>query len=282
MKFEKSVIELIKIRRSVRSYDKQELGTEQIAAIEAILQSNVVGPFGNTVRFELIIKMDAKANNKVKLGTYGFISGARYFIAGAVKPSPKANLDYGYLLEHIILHLTAMNLGTCWLGGTFSRSEYAILLNRDNNIIIPSITPVGKAAKAMSQREKIIRWGAKADTRKLWEELFFNKSLVHSLTKDDAGAYTDPLEMIRFAPSASNKQPWRIFFTTDAFHFYLKRTPGYGMVAKDVDLQMIDIGIAMSHFELVCSELNLRGQWQEINPGIEARDMEYNVSWVVK
>ena len=36
----------------------------------------------------------------------------------------------------------------------------------------------------------------------------------------------DCLEMVRIAPSASNKQPWRVVRDGPAWHFYCQRTPG--------------------------------------------------------
>lgn len=268
MKLETSAIELIKKRRSVRTYKKVDFDTSLTEKINSMLKSYTEGPFGNKVLFSLVEKKLAKENNKIKLGTYGFISGARYFIASQVKNTLNANIDVGYLLEKVILQLTALDLGTCWLGGTFSRSDFSDILSSESDIIIPAITPVGYPADSMSVRENIIRWGAKADSRKKWEELFFSDSFNYTLSKEAAGLYEIPLEMVRLAPSASNKQPWRIIKTDDTFHFYLNRNPGYGKISKGVDLQMIDMGIAMAHFELSCSELNINGTWVNIDPGI--------------
>jgi hypothetical protein len=59
------------------------------------------------------------------------------------------------------------------------------------------------------------------------------------------------------APSATNKQPWRIVRDGAAWHFYLRRTKGYGKgsalftVLRIADLQRVDLGIAIRHFELV-------------------------------
>ncbi len=280
MDFEISVIELIKKRRSRRSFADQDLDKSQIEIIKSILQSYTCGPFGNTVVFSLIEKSFAQENHKVKLGTYGFISGARYFIAGQVEKGEYANEDYGYLLETIMLHLTALDLGTCWLGGTFSRSDFSGILQAGNNTIIPAVTPVGVPADKATIRENIIRWGARSDMRKKWGELFFGNSFTSPMTKKDAGAYEVPLEMVRLAPSASNKQPWRISKTPDEFRFFLKRTEGYIRIGNGVDLQRIDIGIAMAHFELACRESGLPGHWVKTDPiTISPEFGEYCISW---
>ena len=33
--------------------------------------------------------------------------------------------DFGYLMERVILYATALGLGTCWLGGTLTKSSFA-------------------------------------------------------------------------------------------------------------------------------------------------------------
>ena len=53
--------------------------------------------------------------------------------------------------------------------------------------------------------------------------------------------------MVRFAPSAVNKQPWRIIAVGDRYHFYEKKDNGYVGEATG-DLQKIDVGIALCHF----------------------------------
>lgn len=280
MKFESSIIEIIKKRQSKRSYLNKDIDPSQIEQIMAILQNYTIGLFGNKVEFYLIEKKAAQENHKVKLGTYGFIRGARYFIIGQVKNAPYANEDYAYLLEKIILHLTGMNLGTCWLGGTFKRSDISEILSSDDDMIIPAITPVGWPTVSFSGKESLIRWGAKSDFRKEWNELFFHNDFFHPLTKEEAGIYAEALEMIRIGPSASNKQPWRILKSENAFHFYLKRTSGYQKEIKTTDLQKMDMGIAMAHFELTCKELRLNGKWINSDPQIISPEIDaYCISW---
>ncbi len=278
-----SILEIIRKRKSKRNFIDRDLDNGLIEKINSLLQKYITGPFGNKVTFSLIEKKHAMENHKVKLGTYGFISGAGYFIAGQVKDSKFANEDYGYLLEKIILNLTELGLGTCWLGGTFKRSDFFAILKADCDMIIPAITPVGFSTENKSAKESIIRWGAGADNRKKSEELFFIDTSAESISKEVASRYDQPLEMVRLAPSASNKQPWRILIGSEALHFYMKRTPGYKKDSGSVDLQRIDMGIAMSHFELACGELNLRGVWNIFDQGAEYSEFgEYLISWKIE
>jgi hypothetical protein len=80
------------------------------------MANNNVGPFGSPVRFSLVAAKPGESETLKKLGTYGFIKGARAFIIGAIKHSEKNLEDYGYLMEQVILFATSLGLGTCWLG----------------------------------------------------------------------------------------------------------------------------------------------------------------------
>jgi nitroreductase len=283
MDFRNSITDIIKIRQSKRDYSAVPFNKELYEKIQTTLSKTNKGPFGNTIDFKLIEKTKAKDEHKVKLGTYGFISGARYFIAAGINiEKPYILEDYGFLMEKIILHMTGLGLGTCWLGGTFKRSEYSVILGNNKQLTVPAISPVGFPRKKKSIRDNLIRLGAKSNSRKPWNELFFNDSFDNPLSKADADSYTTPLEMLRRAPSASNKQPWRILKTEKAFHFFLCETPGYDKMIKAVKLQRIDMGIAMLHFEVTCKETNIKGKWEILKPRIEPSDAKYLVSWIIE
>ena len=114
--------------------------------------------------------------------------------------------------------------------------------------------------------------------------MFFDGTWDRPLDKFMAGRYEIPLEMVRLAPSSTNKQPWRIVKDKGVFHFFLQRSAGYyAKMTSAVDLQRIDMGIAMCHFELVAKDLFLDGHWVEIDDfsfGPLPKRTEYVVSWV--
>jgi len=195
--------------------------------------------------------------------------------------------DYGYLMELIILKAADLGLGSCWQGGTFTKSRFAkkIALNADE--IIPAVTSVGYAAQNPRWVDGKIRAAAGSDRRLPWDKLFFDGGFDTPLSKDVADVYAMPLEMVRLGPSASNRQPWRIVKEGDDLHFYLRRTRGYrtnnyAKMLKMADLQRIDMGIAMCHFELTLQGLGIDGRWVVNDPGIATPNelTEYSVSWV--
>ena len=81
--------------------------------------------------------------------------------------------------------------------------------------------------------------------------------------------------MVRWAPSAVNKQPWRIIVSNNNYHFYEKRDKGY-VGEKTGDLQKIDVGIALCHFVMGLEEKGEAPKALIADPGITVPDeVEY-------
>ncbi len=276
-----SMIQAINKRVSVRSYTDEPIGQEKKQKIMDLLRSPSKGPFGHQVRFTLIDFSEINKNEVRSLGTYGFISGAKSFIVSAVKDGAGSMVDLGYCFEKVILAATILDLGTCWLGGTFKRANFAKRINTAHDEIVVAISPIGYARDRRTVREVAVRRFANSDHRKPWGDLFFDGDMNTPLSKDSSGVYAVPLECLRRGPSASNNQPWRIIYDRPrrAFHFYLKRTWGYDKLNGDIDLQLVDMGIAMCHFELAVREKGLSGTWEVEKPDSANGSTEYVVTW---
>jgi nitroreductase len=275
-----SIIETINSRVSCRTFSDRPIEPDKKAALKTFLRANRESPFGSEVRFQLLDLDGPGIEDTRTLGTYGVIKGGRLYIAGALRPGPKAMEDFGYCMEKNILEATALGLGTCWLGGTFNRSGFAEEMMLGDNELLPAVSPVGYAAGSRSIVDRVFRFSAGSDRRRGWHEIFFDGSIDHPMERKSAGAYEKPLACLRIAPSASNKQPWRVIRNNGIFHFYLKRTPGYGNILGEIKLQNIDMGIAMCHFELSSKDMGLQGQWRVNEPKLQAGDVEYIASWV--
>jgi hypothetical protein len=279
--FNKPVTEIIKSRISIRTYEPTRLEQNLKKNLNDYLET-VKGPFTGKVRFK-IIDSDAALNSNIKLGTYGIIKGSSSFVVSAVEEGDMNLEELGCELESFVLYAASLGLGTCWMGGTFKRGEYAKALELKEGELLPIVTPIGYPAKSEGFVGTVMRRLAGSRNRKPWEELFFNSSFDNKLGKSEAGIYAEALEMVRLAPSASNKQPWRIVRDNDKLHFYLQHTKGYSS-ALGFDMQRIDIGIAMCHLDFTLKEAGIEGNWEKSKP--EIKDMnelsEYVVSWVGK
>ncbi len=284
MNFSRPVTDVIRERTSRRTFLKQKFEEETRDWILNLLKNHdFESPFSKFVgkiRFELIAVPEFDPRERKNLGTYGFIKGAQNFIVGAVEKSKYNREHFGYILETIILMATEKGLGTCWLGGFFNRSLFSAKINCTSEEIVPAITPIGYSVKR-KVREKITRAVIKANKRFAWEKLFFKSDFNTPVSHENLGEYKLLLESVRLAPSASNQQPWRVVkeLNKNIFHFYIVKSKT-GMGLRYMKFRRLDIGIAVSHFDLTSKELGVEGSWVFEEPLIpESDDYLYIISW---
>lgn len=280
MNMDFSVEEAIRKRYSVRNYSEQEIESEKREKIKSFIDS-LDNPFGKKVNFHYLDNIDIK--NGEKLGTYGVIKGAKQYIGTAIELESMALEALGYELEALILYLAHLDIGTCWLGGTFDRKGFAKAMNVGENEIFPAITPYGYAATKKHIKETLMRKMIQADQRKDWNQLFYKEDFLVPLMREEARELEFPLEMVRLGPSASNKQPWRIILKDNTCHFYEYKEPGYSE-RFPYDIQRIDMGIAAAHFHLAVKEKGIEGYFDTTyEPKVNLPDnMEYVFSWIIE
>jgi len=275
--FDATVGDLIRRRCSWRTFTNQALTSEHRELMQKFIDGLEPAPFANRIRVKVFDEPAAKGGIK---GTYGVIRGASTFLVGAAPQGPQSLEDFGYVFEEVLLRATDLGLGTCWMGGTFSRTVFGERIGLGPSEVVPAISPVGYRADRRGSVDALFRFSAGSAKRKPWQDLFFQQDFKTPLTSAEAGAFTEPLEMVRLAPSAANKQPWRLITDGEAWHFLLERTSGFSALWS-VDLQRIDMGIAMCHFELCAREAGLKGHWESRVPGlILPKRYEYSISWV--
>lgn len=269
----KNITEHIKARRSVRSYDGRTLDEntkEQLLGFAGEIQN----PFDIPVAFKFL---DAKKDGL----SCPVVSGTELYVGGKIKNMPNASVAFGYSFEAFVLYAQSLGLGTVWLGGTMNRSAFEQAMELGEDEMMPCASPVGYPARKMTIRESVMRKTIKADERLPFEELFFDGSFDTPLRKEKAEKFVAPLEMVRLAPSAVNKQPWRVVIADNSAHFYLKRSKGFGHEGK-LDMQMIDIGIALCHFAFAAKDTGLDICFVQNDPKLtENTDVEYIASYAL-
>jgi hypothetical protein len=282
--FSQPVADLIKNRYSCRSFDGRGLEPDILAALEKFPAALEL-PFKNSVRFGIIDNERVRAENIFSGGSYGLIKGVRYYVSALVKKdAPHCWEDIGFGLETFVLYATSLDLGSCWIGGVFDRKHFGRDLGILEAEMLPAVVAVGRQAGRRSLRDRLVRWSAKGDMRKDPAAIFFNHDWRTPFLYADFPQWASVLENVRLGPSASNKQPWRIIMKDNNFHFFLNRDKAYSAMMPNVDLQRIDLGIAMCHFQLAAQELGLPGEWRSgepVLPGTPA-NFEYIVSFVIK
>ena len=261
------LLKTIKGRKSVRTFDGKPISAEDRRLLEAYIQT-IRNPFGIPVRFVLLDATEHGLSSPV-------LSGETLYAAGKVDRAPLADVAFGFAFEKLVLYAWTLGIGTTWIGGTMKRELFERAAGLSAGEMMPCVTPLGYPAKKRSVREAMMRKGVGADSRLPAEKLFFGNAWDAELPADQQAALADLIEMVRWAPSAVNRQPWRIVVRGRDFHFYEKRDKGYSG-EKTGDLQKIDVGIALCHFVMGLEE---QGETPVINlsdPGIQVPDrVEY-------
>jgi len=264
-----NIEKLVCERRSVRTYDERKLSTDHLKRIHSFM-AEIDNPWNIPVKFVL---MDSKEHRL----TCPVVVGTDLYVGGKISKIPHAEEAFGYSFEKLVLFAQSLGIGTVWLGGTMDRDAFERAMNLGADEMMPCASALGYPAQKMSMRESVMRKAIKADSRISFEELFFDGSFDTPLTQERAGKLTFPLEMVRLAPSAVNRQPWRIVVTDGSVHFYLRRGK-FG--AGTFDMQKIDLGIALCHFALAAEERGIDVSFVASDPKIPAEDnLEYIASF---
>ena len=267
-----TAMELIRHRRSVRTFDGNPLKEEDIKRVLAITE-DADNPYGIPITWKLL---DVKRDNLKS----PVIVGADTFIAGKMQQVPHAEEAFGYSFEKIVLAVEEIGLGTTWIAGTMDRPAFERAMELGDGEVMPCVSPIGYPAKKMSLREGMMRKGVKADVRLPFEELFFSENFGRPVAVSDK--VRDILEMVRWAPSAVNKQPWRVVVCGETAHFYEQKRKG-DVSNNGWDLQKIDMGIALYHFVYGAEDQGFQAELKLDDPGIEAPEKtDYIASVVLK
>ncbi len=253
------LLRIIRERKSVRTFDGKPVSAEDREKIEQYIRT-IGNPFGVPVRFTLL---DA--------GAYGLsspvLSGESLYVAGMVGKVPHAEEAYGFSFEKLVLYAWSLGIGTTWIGGTMKRDVFERAAGLEKGEMMPCVSPLGYPAKKRSLKEVMMRKGVGADSRMPAEKIFFDGTWGAGLPAEKQAEIADLIEMVRWAPSAVNKQPWRIIVSDRGYHFYEKRDKGY-IGEKTGDLQKIDVGIALCHFAAGLEEQGVKPLVVLDDPGL--------------
>lgn len=261
--------ETILMRKSVRTYDDRPIEAETLEKLQAFAHT-VNDPFGIPVSFVFLDAREKGLSSPV-------LTGEPMYVAGKVAKVPYADVAFGFAMEHLLLYARSLGLGSVWIGGTMKREAFETAVGLAAGERMPCVSPLGYPAAKRSLREIVMRRGVGADSRLPREKLFFQGGFDTPLSKEN-----DLLELVRWAPSAVNKQPWRVVLQDGSCHFYLRHDKGYISDAVG-DMQKIDLGIALCHLILGAEAQGRKAKVEITDPGLPVPDgVEYIASVEVK
>ena len=217
------LLKAIEVRHSCRTYSRTPLDESAVAAIKEIIQeNNEISGFD----FELI-EDGSKAFSSF-FRTYGSFKNVRAVILiKGKKDIPKMLEQAGYFGEDIVLSLTDLKLGTCWVGGTYDPKKF--IIPEDEKLV--AVITVGIPMDADFFKKPVTR------KRKSYEKRYSSDTdEVPQWLKDGAIA-------VQKAPSALNSQ--KAVFVYDSVSGHVEGTACGRSKFDDVDL-----GIAERHFAI--------------------------------
>ncbi|MGL4982459.1 MAG: nitroreductase family protein [Treponemataceae bacterium] len=216
--------ELIKNRRSIRSYQKRELEPQIIATLNDFILEQ---------KKESGLHIDLVCNDTTVfdslLARYGKFENAHNFIVFSGKKEKNLDEKVGYFGEKILLKAVELGLGTCWVGGTYNKK--AVKAPADTKIVC--VISIGYIEKeGMRPKSKTL------------------DQVIHPKSQRPQW-FINGVESALYAPTALNQQK----FIFNAFENIVDvQISGFGFYTK------VDLGIVKYHFEIGAGSKNF--QWK--------------------
>ena len=207
-----------------RNIGNEKISEEELKDLENYIK--VIKPLVEDIKTKIIVVKDPS-----------LIRGGEYSILFYSEKKDNYLQNIGYLGEQLDLYLVSKNIGTLWFG--IGKVEEKQLEGLDFVIMI-AIAKVDKEDKFRKDMYKSKR----KELSEIWK----------------GDNYLDIGNIIRFAPSACNTQPWLVEASPNQLKVYRYRKEGKrGIMPKDMVIyyNQIDIGIFLCFLELTLQNNNI-------------------------
>ena len=205
-----------------RNIGKEHITENEIKEIENVFAT--LKPLEDDIKVKIKISKDTTCRR-----------GQEYCILFYSEKKENYLQNVGYLGEQLDLYLVSKNIGTLWFGiGKPTEKE----LDGLDFVIMMAIAKIDDESKFRKDMFKSKR----KEVSEIW----------------DGDCYLDIANIVRFAPSACNSQPWKVEAKEKELKVYRYRKQGKrGIMPKDMVMyyNQIDIGIFACFLEL-CLEHN--------------------------
>jgi nitroreductase len=164
------IYELIRLRKSVRSYLPKEVETDKL---ERVLEAGRLAPSAsNRQEWRFVVVKDKTTRERLAgASNHSFIAQAPVIVAccaetdGHLMPCglPSFSIDVAIAIDHITLAAVDEGLGTCWIGG-FNAEKAKEVLNIPKEVYVVELLPIGypsdpsEAQKSRKALQEIVRY----------------------------------------------------------------------------------------------------------------------------
>lgn len=221
-------MEEIEKRTSRRTFEKEELTISEIDKMNSYIEKR-----NKESGLQIVFLEDGSSAFSNMTKSYGLFSNVKSLILmKGNRHDDNLKEKVGYYGEDLVLYLTSLGLGTCWVGGTFDKDK--ILLEEEEQLVC--VIVVGKI-KEPTLKEKLIRNTISKKRKTIEQRLITDTNSIPQWI-------VEGMQAVILAPSAKNSQK-------PVFE-YLKGVLT-AKVSNEDTFDLVDLGIAKKHFELLAN-----------------------------
>lgn len=234
-------------RKSVRKYRNDQIE-------DRILEK--IGRFGEDA---IGIRSDIRVKWRIFKSSDRNIKGmfqvkAPYYVALYSEICEDYRKNAGCLMEQLSLYLHTKGIGSCYQGGARLKND------DEEELELVMIMAFGYPEESLERDRTDFR---RQEMKKLVK--------VHGAL---GAVQRKLLEPARLAPSAMNQQPWRFVVTDNRIHLFVKK-PGRIGFQRQLDMNLFDAGIALSHMLVAAEEFWIDLEYQKLDSILEKDFQNY-------
>ena len=242
----------LKTRKSVRDFKLKDLSDDTLIKIKQILSEVSKEDGQKSVSFNII--KDGKKVYESLDGIAGYsgvmIKSPHYIVINRSDDTAKSMILQSYYTESLITKLHTLDIATCWVGlfNVNEDTKRKVFDMYANNLDYVLAIGYEKPSNPFDLDQY--------SERKPVEEVVFDGSFsnpanietLENLGLDDVFYYA------RFAPSTSNKQPWRFLIKGSYVYLYIEDNDGKP--------SYVDAGIMMYYLRSMLMMRNDKNMWE--------------------
>lgn len=261
-------------RRSIRSYKPTLINGDVLDQIRNL--PSMAFPSGSANKFqnEIFVYHSHSTEGK-SLSSLGRIMNPPYFMTPYISGNSLPLVDLGFRTQLIVFTLWQMGIGSCYIGCVHRQERVKKALGFPENAKIASFLVFGYADDGQHSNiyQKIVSIFTGNKERLPLDALFIGSTLPDFLELNYP--IMKIIEAGRFAPSATNTQPWRFAVSQDQFIIFAHNKKVANIYDLEQGYSMHDTGICMANMSLAANALGLSINWKlttnEIKRSFEAK-----------
>lgn len=262
-------------RRSVRRYAPVPVAPATLAAIRAAVPG--VRPLSADGAFACAVESIPGSSRRLAaaLGSYAAIISARQYLAARLSRPAGASgwhpefhplIEFGFRVEQLVIRLTRLGLGSCWVGTLQHEDRARALVGAGPAERVPAVVMFGQPARAAGARlvNRALRAVVGAPRRLAFDRFAFQDRYGTPLEPEPDVRFL--LDCLRHAPSAGNARPWRVILRDRELLLCVDESAGYYRLMKLArwGYPWLDAGIGLAHLTIALTALGRPADWQGV------------------